>query len=89
MEARVAKLESDVGHIEDNIGEIRKDIRELRNWLLAGGIGGFLILMGALATGYLRLADKIEDASATHEITLKEIRDRLPSSPTSVPARKP
>lgn len=84
MEARIAKLESDVGHIQNDIGDIKTDIRELRNWI----IGGFVLLAGALAISHLYLADKIDDASTKHEVTLKEIRDRLPSAP-QLPARKP
>jgi len=31
MEARIAKLESDVGHIKSDISDIRLDIKDLRN----------------------------------------------------------
>ncbi len=31
MEARVAKLESDVGHIQRDIAEIKLDIRDMKN----------------------------------------------------------
>jgi hypothetical protein len=52
MEARVAKLESDVGHIQRDVSEIRTDIRELRNAFQVD----FRLLFGAIITTALRLA---------------------------------
>ncbi len=59
MEARVARLESDVEHIKTTTGEIRLDIRELRkkiddHFLILGGmiVAVALGLAGLLAKGF-------------------------------------
>jgi hypothetical protein len=59
MEARVARLESDVDHIKTTLTDIKIDIRELRALMLAGLSGSFLILGGMLVFGYFRLTDLI------------------------------
>jgi hypothetical protein len=55
MEARVAKLESDMGHVMTTLTEIRTDIREVKKdaradfrWMLAG----FAALLGVMAKGF-------------------------------------
>lgn len=55
MEARVAKLESDVGNIKENIADIRIDIRGLRDKIDKQ----FLITWGGLIAGCLGLAGLI------------------------------
>jgi hypothetical protein len=59
MDARVAKLESDVGHIQTDIGEMKVDIREIRKAietdfrLLFGAIiAAALGLVGVMAKGF-------------------------------------
>ena len=59
MEARLAKLESDVGHIQSDVKEIKTDIKELRKdakddfRLLFGVIiATTLALAGLLAKGF-------------------------------------
>ncbi|EKS4650162.1 hypothetical protein QB835_005015 [Salmonella enterica] len=46
MEARVAKLESDVAHIDSTLQEMKGDMREMRRDLRSD----FRILFGALIT---------------------------------------
>lgn len=52
MEARIARLESDVGHISESIAEVKADVRELRGDLKSD----FRILFGALITVAIGLA---------------------------------
>jgi len=52
MEARVAKLEADIGYVVRELGETRKDVRELRN----DARTDFRILFGAIITVALGLA---------------------------------
>ncbi|ECL8551445.1 hypothetical protein ACDX64_005156 [Salmonella enterica] len=52
MEARVAKLESDVTHIDSTLQEMKSDMREMR-WDLRSD---FRILFGALITVAIGLA---------------------------------
>lgn len=52
MEARVAKLESDVSHIQRDITDIKSDIKEIRNHQRSD----FRVLFGALITVALGLA---------------------------------
>ena len=66
MEARVARLESDVSYIQRDIAEIKQDIREIKKdsksdfrWLMAGGISGFILLASMMIAGYLRIESAI------------------------------
>ena len=59
MEARVARLESDVSHIKTTLADIKIDIRELRALMLAGLTGSFFVLGGMLVFGYFLLSDLI------------------------------
>jgi hypothetical protein len=52
MNARVAKLESDVAHIRLDVGEIKSDLREIRS----DAKGDFRLLFGALIAATLGLA---------------------------------
>ena len=52
MEARIAKLESDVSHIETSLTDIKTDIRELRNCAK----DDFRVLFGAIIVATLGLA---------------------------------
>ncbi|EAA8781304.1 hypothetical protein LEX56_002881 [Salmonella enterica] len=52
MEARVAKLESDVTHIDSTLQEMKSDMREMRRDLRSD----FRILFGALITVAIGLA---------------------------------
>ncbi|EAA9053032.1 hypothetical protein AB654_23260 [Salmonella enterica] len=52
MEARVAKLESDVAHIDSTLQEMKGDMREMRRDLRSD----FRILFGALITVAIGLA---------------------------------
>ena len=52
MEARIAKLESDVEYIKRDVGEIKIDVREARNDLRVD----FRLLFGALIVAVLGLA---------------------------------
>ena len=52
MEARIAKLESDVEYIKRDIGEIKTDVKEARNDLKVD----FRLLFGALIVAVLGLA---------------------------------
>jgi hypothetical protein len=52
MEARVAKLESDVGHIQRDVSDIKTDLRELRKAFETD----FRLLFGALITVAVALA---------------------------------
>ena len=66
MDARVARVESDVRHIETDLGEIRKDIRELRGDLK--GMDGkierhFHITWGGIIAAVLGLAWLIAKAA--------------------------
>jgi hypothetical protein len=51
LEPRVARIEAHIEHIDTSLSDMKQDIRELRTWL----IGGFIILTGSLATGFLYL----------------------------------
>ena len=51
-EARIAKLESDVGHIQSDIGDIKTDIREIKNDQKTD----FRVLFGAIIIATLGLA---------------------------------
>ena len=51
MEARLAKVESDVDHIRETLNDIKTEIREMRKdqradfrWLIAGIVGSFFLL---------------------------------------------
>lgn len=55
IEARIAKLESDVGHIQSNITEIKSDIRDIKKEARAD----FRLLFGALIVATLGLAGLI------------------------------
>ncbi len=66
VEARIAKLESDVGSIKESMSEVKSDLRELRSdagsnfkWLLAAGGGMGLLLIGTGVAGYTRLESAI------------------------------
>lgn len=55
LEARVARLESDVEYIKRDISEMKVDVKEIRahqrsdfRWV----IGGFIALLGVLAKGF-------------------------------------
>lgn len=48
LEARVAKLQSDVEHVQSDVREIKGDIRSL----LIGGLVAALGLMGMMAKGF-------------------------------------
>lgn len=52
MEARVAKLESDVGYIKDNISDIKKDVAEIKR----DARTDFRLLFGAIIFVALGLA---------------------------------
>lgn len=52
MEARVAKLEADIGHIKTSLTEVRSDVRELRSEARTD----FRLLFGALIVVALGLA---------------------------------
>lgn len=55
MEARIARLESDVSHIQTDISEIKTDIREIRTdmkSLLGALIFVALGLAGIMAKGF-------------------------------------
>ena len=55
MEARIARLESEVRHIQSDIAEIKTDVRELRsdNKILLGMItAASLGLAGIMAKGF-------------------------------------
>jgi hypothetical protein len=52
MEARIAKLESDVEYIKRDIGEIKTDVKEARKDLKVD----FRLLFGALIVAVLGLA---------------------------------
>jgi len=52
MEARVAKVESDIGHIQRDIGEIKTDVREIRRDIQTD----FRLLFGAIIAAVLGLA---------------------------------
>ena len=78
IEARLAKLESDVGHIQSDISDIKTDIREVRNSigkqtgdLHSGNTrilytfgAGVVFLLGVFAWGYARLADQGDRVSS-------------------------
>lgn len=55
LEARVARLESDVDYIKRDISEMKVDVKDIRahqrsdfRWV----IGGFVALLGVLAKGF-------------------------------------
>jgi hypothetical protein len=52
MEARVAKVESDIGHIQRDISEIKIDVREIKKAVETD----FRLLFGALIIAVLGLA---------------------------------
>ncbi len=59
MEARVAKLESDVEHIREDISDIKTDTREIKKnartdfrLIFSAIIGGALLLLGTMAKGF-------------------------------------
>lgn len=62
MEARIARLKSDVGYIKRDIGEIKTDIKEMRSdiksqlyWLIGVGITVAAALFGTMAWGFTTL----------------------------------
>lgn len=59
MEARVAKLESDVGHVLTSVKHLRDDVRDVRTdlrfdvWAILGAGGGAcLLLLWVMAKGF-------------------------------------
>jgi hypothetical protein len=63
MEARLAKLESDVGHIRTDIGDMKIDIREMRGSIdvlketvASAKIGGVLLYVALAGTMLLTMA---------------------------------
>lgn len=78
MEARIAKLESDVTHISSKLDEIGKDVRELRSGhtiLFRWGIGACAFLLVAFATGYHVLStrsDNLSDQVSRSETTIQK-----------------
>lgn len=55
MEARIAKLESDVGHIQRDIGEIKADTKEIKS----NAREDFRVIFGALIVATVALAGLI------------------------------
>lgn len=78
MEARIAKLESDVTHISSRIDEIGKDVRELRsghNRLIWGGVAACAFLLLVIWRGYAGLStrsENISDKVSSSETTLQK-----------------
>lgn len=77
MDARIAKLESDVHNIQENIGHIRDDIRELRGdskrllWAGIGAVGviivGGWVLYSKLSERTEQLVNKVNDVQVVIE----------------------
>lgn len=85
LEARIARLESDVEYIKRDIGELKDDVKELRR----DGKFDFRVLFGAIiiATlglaglfwdGFHRLSDRTDAVAQEVREAFKAIEQRLP-----------
>jgi hypothetical protein len=62
-------LEASLAHVEAVIAEIKADLRDTRRdingnfkWLLSAGVGATLLILGALATGFIYIVDRMPAA---------------------------
>jgi hypothetical protein len=99
MEARLAKLESDVGHIQSDMSEIKTDIRGItasigtvkddlhsaKIWMLCIFGGGFIALLVVFSGGYLRLSDNQEKLTSV----MSEMRVSIQKLVDAVVPKKP
>jgi hypothetical protein len=68
MAAWQTSVENRLARIDEDMRDLRRDVR----WTWGGTAGMFVLTMGALATGFLYLAEKIDRYFLT-------IIDKLPS----------
>ncbi len=85
MEARIARIESDVEHVKNTMVEVKGDLRSMLLTL----IGTAVFLLSAFAVGYIRLDDKIDRNMVQIDGKLNQLLERLPAAVPVAPAKPP
>jgi hypothetical protein len=68
--AAVGQTRLIVDAVKESVAELKVDVKEIKGhrhtdfvWIIGVLAAGFLVLLGAMTTGYLRLDDKVSELS--------------------------
>jgi hypothetical protein len=86
-----------VDAVKESVAELKSDVKEIKGhrhtdfvWIIGVLAAGFLVLLGAMATAYLRLDDKVSELSKSQtriETRLEDLIARIPPTQTPVPKK--
>ena len=95
--AAVGQTRMIVDAVKESVAELKADVKDIKGhrhtdfvWIIGVFATGFLVLLGAMATAYLRLDDKVSELSKSQtrmETRLEDLIARIPPAQTPLPKK--